>query len=174
MSDSAESDPRPATPNPRPFSKDEQRRRARRMRALNVVMRPLLSLPFRTPASGQLMLVEITGRKSGRVYKQPISYVRDGETLLTPGGGNWKLNLREDRGNRLRLNGKWLVARPELVRDTQTVTQLLSRMWTASPRTARFIPVLQADGSVDQSALEQALAHGFLIVRWHPEDGRRP
>jgi hypothetical protein len=139
------------------------------MRALNVFMRPLLSLPFRTPASSQLMLVEITGAKSGRVYKQPVSYVRDGDTLLTPGGGNWKLNLREDRVNRLHFKGKWLEARPELVRDPEAVTELLSRMQAASPRTARFIPVLKRDGSVDQAALEQALAHGFLIVRWHPQ-----
>jgi hypothetical protein len=108
-------------------------------------------------------------RKSGRVYKQPISYVRDGDTLLTPGGGNWKLNLREDQTNRLHFKGKWLEARPELVRDPETVTQLLSRMQAASPRTARFIPVLNQDGSVDQVALKQALAHGFLIVRWHAE-----
>jgi deazaflavin-dependent oxidoreductase (nitroreductase family) len=144
------------------------------MRALNVFMRPVLSLPFRTPMSGQLMLVEITGRKSGRIYKQPVSYVRDGGTLLTPGGGNWKLNLREDRTNRLHFKGKWLEARPDLVTDTDTVTQLLIRMQAASPRTARFIPVLNRDGSVDRTVLEHALANGFLIVRWHPESGPWP
>jgi deazaflavin-dependent oxidoreductase (nitroreductase family) len=115
------------------------------------------------------MLVEITGRKSGRVYKQPVSYVRDGDTLLTPGGGNWKLNLREEQTNRVHVKGKWLEARPELVRDPATVTELLSRIQATSPRTARFIPVLNPDGSVDQAALKQALTHGFLIVRWHPE-----
>jgi deazaflavin-dependent oxidoreductase (nitroreductase family) len=113
------------------------------------------------------MLVEITGRKSGRVYKQPLSFVRDGDDLLTPGGGNWKLNLREDQTNRLRVKGKWLEARPELVRDADTVSELLSRMQAASPRTARFIPVLNRDGSVDKAVLEQALAQGFMIVRWH-------
>jgi hypothetical protein len=144
------------------------------MRVLNVFMRPLLSLPFATPLSGQLMLVEITGRKSGRKFRQPVSYVRDGDALLTPGGGNWKLNLREDRPNRLHLKGKWVDARPELVRDPETVSQLLTRMHAASPRTARFIPVLEPDGSVDPSALEQALAHGFLIVRWHSDGGGWP
>jgi deazaflavin-dependent oxidoreductase (nitroreductase family) len=134
-------------------------------------MRPVLALPFATPVSRQLMLVEITGRKSGRVYKQPVSYVPDGNTLLTPGGGNWKLNLRDDRTNRVHLKGKWLEARPELVKDAETVTQLLSRMQAASPRTARFIPVLNRDGSVDQTVLERALAHGFLIVRWHLDGG---
>ena len=40
-----------------------------------------------TPLGKRLMLVYLTGRKSGRHYRQPISYVREGETLLTPGGG---------------------------------------------------------------------------------------
>jgi hypothetical protein len=56
------------------------------MGMVNHFTRPLLSLPFRTPISKRLMLVEFAGRKSGRVYKQPVSYVRDGDTLLTPGG----------------------------------------------------------------------------------------
>jgi hypothetical protein len=30
----------------------------------------------------RLMLVYLTGRKSGRQYRQPISYIQDGETLL--------------------------------------------------------------------------------------------
>jgi hypothetical protein len=108
------------------------------------------------------MLVELTGRKSGSIYKQPVSYVRDGDTLLTPGGGNWKLNLREDQANRLHLNGKWVAALPELVRDPKTVTELLARMHAANPGTARWIPVLNSDGSVDQGKVGPALAHGFL------------
>jgi hypothetical protein len=159
------------SPSAPPFSLEEQRKRARRMGIINHFTRPLLSLPFSTPISKRLMLVEIIGRKSGRVYKQPVSYVRDGDTLLTPGGGNWKLNLREDKANRLHLNGKWVPALPELVRDPTTVTELLARMYAASPGSARWIPVLNADGSVDQDKLGPALAHGFLIVRWRPESG---
>ena len=155
------------------FSIEQQRKRARRMGIVNHFTRPLLSLPFSTPISKRLMLVELVGRKSGRVYKQPVSYVRDGDTLLTPGGGNWKLNLREDKVNRLHLNGTWVAALPELVRDPKTVTELLGRMHSANPGSARWIPVLNSDGSVDQGKLSPALAHGFLIVRWTPEGGSR-
>jgi hypothetical protein len=65
------------------------------MRVVNVPMRRLLRLPFRTPLSRRLMLLTFTGRKTGRVYRQPVSYAPDGDTLLTPAGGRWKLNLRE-------------------------------------------------------------------------------
>ena len=73
------------------------RRRARIMRMVNVPMRATLSLPFATPLSGNLMLISYTGRKSGKAYRQPVSYVRDGDVLLTPGGGRWTLNLADGR-----------------------------------------------------------------------------
>ena len=72
-------------------------RRTRIMRAVNVPMRAALSLPFATPLSGNLMLIAYTGRKSGKAYRQPVSYVRDGGVLLTPGGGRWTLNLADGR-----------------------------------------------------------------------------
>ena len=73
-------------------------RRTRIMRAVNVPMRAALSLPFATPLSGNLMLIAYTGRKSGKAYRQPVSYVRDGDVLLTPGGGRWTLNLAGGAG----------------------------------------------------------------------------
>jgi hypothetical protein len=33
------------------------------------------------------MLISFTGRKTGKAYRQPVSYVQQGKTLLTPGGG---------------------------------------------------------------------------------------
>ena len=70
-----------------------RRRRTRIMRVVNVPMRGVLGLPFATPLSGNLMLISYTGRKTGKAYRQPVSYVRDGETLLTPGGGRWTRTL---------------------------------------------------------------------------------
>jgi endonuclease YncB( thermonuclease family) len=82
------------------------RRRARIMRAVNVPMRALLGLPVATPLSRNLMLISYTGRKTGKPYRQPVSYVRDGDTLLTPGGGRWTRNLGEGRPVRIRLRGR--------------------------------------------------------------------
>ena len=66
------------------------------MRLVNLPMRRILALPFPTPLSKSLMLLCITGRRGGRSYRQPVSYVKDGDSLLTP-GGNWKLNLEPGR-----------------------------------------------------------------------------
>jgi F420H(2)-dependent quinone reductase len=86
-------------------------------RVVNVPIRFVLGLPISTPLGKRLMLVHLTGRKTGRHYRQPISYVRDGETLLTPGGGRWKLNLVQGQSTRVHLRGRDISLRPELVRD---------------------------------------------------------
>ena len=144
------------------------RRRARTMRAVNVPMRVVLGLPFPTPLSANLMLISYTGRKSGKAYRQPVSYARDGETLLTPGGGRWTLNLAGGRPVRIRLRGRDLLATGELVTDAAEVEQLLGVITRENPRAARFIPIpRRPDGRLEPDALDAALRHGFGIVRWH-------
>jgi deazaflavin-dependent oxidoreductase (nitroreductase family) len=150
------------------------RRRARTMRAVNVPMRAVLGLPFPTPLSGSLMLVSYAGRKTGKRYRQPVSYVRDGETLLTPGGGRWTLNVGGGRAVRIRVRGRDVAARADLVSDAAEVERLLGVITARNPRAARFIPIARRpDGRLDQEALGAALRHGFTIVRWHlpPDTG---
>jgi hypothetical protein len=144
------------------------RRRARIMRAANVPVRLILSLPFPTPLSGNLMLVSYTGRKTGKAYLQPVSYARDGDTLLTPGGGRWKLNLAGGRPVRLRLRGKNVPARADLVADPAEVERLLGVIAAENPRATRFIPIpRRPDGRLEPEALSAAISYGFRIVRWH-------
>jgi hypothetical protein len=140
-------------------------------RVLNVPMRSVLGLPIATPLGKRLMLVYLTGRKTGRHYRQPVSYIRDGETLLTPGGGRWKLNLIEGEPTDVRLGGHDISLRPELVRDPTEVDRLLGVMSAKNPMVGRFIPIPKgADGHYDLARLDLAIRHGFRIVRWSPGD----
>jgi F420H(2)-dependent quinone reductase len=153
----------------RPVSRRVQ---ARAFRILNVPMRLMLGLPVATPLGRSLMLAYIRGRKTGKLYRQPISYVRDGDSLLTPGGGKWKLNLRPDVPVRLRLRGKDVMATPELVSDAAEVDAALVTITEANPRAAAFIGVARdADGQFDRAGLEQAIRYGFRIVRWRLAPG---
>jgi len=149
-------------------SQAAMRRRARIMRAVNVPMRAALSLPFATPLNANLMLIFYTGRKSGKAYRQPVSYVRDGDVLLTPGGGRWTLNLADGPTIRIRLRGHDEAARPELVTDPAELEGLLGVITEKNPRAAGFIPIPRGpDGHLDPDVLGAALRHGFCIVRWH-------
>ena len=152
------------------------RRQARLMNLINVPMRLLLQLPFATPLSRQLMLLYLRGRKSGMMYRQPVSFVRDGETLLTPAGGRWKLNLHEGECIRIRLTGRDRLARPELIRSVDEVERLLQMMLASNPRITSFAPVAGPKGQIDHRRVEDAVRYGFAIVRWHfdcpPRAGR--
>ena len=64
-----------------------RRLQANVMRIVSVSMRMVLGLPVATPLGKRPMLDFIVEPKSGETYHQPVSYVRDGSTLLTPGGG---------------------------------------------------------------------------------------
>jgi deazaflavin-dependent oxidoreductase (nitroreductase family) len=154
----------------RPLSRRIQ---ARVMSMLNVPMRVILGLPFPTPLSGRLMLVSFTGRKSGRAYRQPLSYVQHADTLLTPGGGKWKLNLRADQPVRIRLRGHDILARPELIKDPDEIERLLAVMTAANSSVSAFVGVPKGpDGRLDRTRLETAVRYGFRIVRWQIEEER--
>ena len=151
----------------RPLSRQLQ---ARIMGLLNVPMRVILGLPFPTPLSGRLMLISYTGRKTGRTYRQPVSYVKQGETLLTPGGGKWKWNLRDGQPVRIRLRGRDVLARPELIQDPDEIERLLAVMTAANPTVSAFVGIPKGlDGQLDRGRLETAVKYGFMIVRWHLE-----
>jgi len=141
-------------------------RRARAMRLINVPMRRVLSLPFPTPLGRRLMVVTLTGHKTGRIYHQPVSYVKDGDTWLTPGGGRWTRNLREDTAVPARMNGKQVELRPELIRDPVQVEALLQTMAKSNPRITSFVPFFDS-GGIDRTKLDTALEYGFRVVRWH-------
>jgi deazaflavin-dependent oxidoreductase (nitroreductase family) len=141
------------------------------MRIVNVPMRAVLGLPFPTPLGSRLMLVHLTGRRSGRHYRQPVSYVQHDDALLTPGGGNWKLNLVDGQPVHIRLRGRDITAQPELVRDVDQIEALLGILVARNPRSASFIRIPHnAAGHLDHDALDNAARHGFRIVRWHPAD----
>lgn len=154
-------------PRQRPLARRVQ---ARTMRMFNVPMRLILGLPFATPLSRRLMLLTYRGRRSGRQYRQPLSYVRDDDTLLTPGGGTWTLNLVDGRAERVRLGGRDTLLYPELVSPIDDVQKLIQIMARTNPMVRRFIAIpQQPDGMLDNVKLQAAIDHGFRIVRWRQE-----
>ena len=147
-----------------------QRIQARLFRVINVPMRAILSLPFRTPLNRRLMLVTLTSRKTQRTYTQPVSYVQQGQTLLTPGGGKWKLSLQEGQPVRMRLRARWVHATPALVSDPDEMERLLAAMITAYPGLHTFLGIRKSsDGRLDRGRLQTAVQHGFRVVRWQLE-----
>jgi hypothetical protein len=77
------------------------------------------------------------------------------------------LNLRDGECVRIRQFGRDRLGRPELLRDVNEVETLLRTMMRLNPRMTSFVPVAGPRGEIDRQQLENAIRHGFVIVRWH-------
>jgi hypothetical protein len=78
---------------------------------VNRVTRPLLRSPAHGLLSRRLLLITVTGRRSGRAFTIPVSYLeRDGRLLIQPSAPERKLWWRNLRGDgapvRVRLRGR--------------------------------------------------------------------
>ncbi len=66
-------------------------------RVLNPVMKTVLRSPMHRVASGTIALLHFHGRKSGREFVTPLSYVKDDQTVwfLSAHSTNWWKNFRQ-------------------------------------------------------------------------------
>jgi len=118
--------------------------------------------------SRRLILLSYIGRKTGKSYTIPVSYVEQGDALLIPAGGSWKKNLENGVAVLIWLRGREWRANPEVVRGFDEVEELVAFMMAANPAVSRFIGVPQRpDGRPDCEKLEQAVHGGFALVRLH-------
>jgi hypothetical protein len=97
------------------------------LRAINPMMKLLLRTPLAGPARNQLMVVNFTGRKSGRHYSIVVTaHVIDG-ILYAMTGASWKANFRDGATAQVLHNGKTTTMRGELITDKAHVTDLYYR-----------------------------------------------
>jgi hypothetical protein len=78
------------------------------------------------PEGASTGLVDVRG---DRFYGVSVAAV----TTTTPGGGNWKLNLVDGQPVHVRLRGRDITARPQLISDLDQIETLLGVLVTQNP-----------------------------------------
>lgn len=75
---------------------------------INPTMRCLLRSPLHGLASGSLMLITFTGRRSGRRFTTPVRYIRRGDAIrcFTGAESKWWRNLKGGAEVTLRIAGR--------------------------------------------------------------------
>lgn len=137
------------------------------VRYFNPFMRLVLGSRAHRMISSRLMLLSFTGRKTGRSYTTPVSYVLEGRHLLVPGGGAWWKNLASGTA-RVRLQGVWHVVTPEVIQEPTALSETLGRMLVANPAIALFTGLRPAsDGRLNPESLDRERRRGFVVVRLH-------
>ena len=97
------------------------------LRLVNPIMKLLLHTPFAGPARNQLMVVNFTGRKSGRHYSIPLSAHVIDDILYAMTSETWKNNFREGAAAQVLHDGKTTTMRGELITDKALIADLYSR-----------------------------------------------
>jgi hypothetical protein len=98
------------------------------VKVVNPVLRALLGSPLHGIASKGLMVLHVTGRRTGRVYDVPVGrHELDGQ-LLTFGGGAWRVNLRGGADLEVTIDGHRRRAHAVLEEDPDRVAEIFDRL----------------------------------------------
>ncbi|OBF51356.1 hypothetical protein A5756_20475 [Mycobacterium sp. 852002-53434_SCH5985345] len=99
--------------------------------ALLRIVNPMLGFLLRTPLAGaarkELMVLNFTGRKTGRPFSLPVSAHMIDNQLYALTGAPWKQNFRGGAPARVVYDGKQTAMRGELIRDRAVVCDLFLR-----------------------------------------------
>jgi deazaflavin-dependent oxidoreductase (nitroreductase family) len=146
----------------------------RTIRIFNPATNAVLRGRLHPLASRNLMLLSYTGRTTGLLRTTPVSYVRDADDFLVPGGGAWWRNLASG-SVKVRVRGKWQVVTAEVISETAPLSQTLSRMIEANLMVSIFTGIrLGADKLPIPGSLERERVRGFVVVRFQPRQATLP
>lgn len=96
------------------------------LRIVNPVLRTVLRSPLHWPVSKGLMLLHVTGRKSGRVYVVPVGRHVHADQLVASAGGGWRRNLAGGADLGVTLDGRRRPAHGVLVDDPSEVAEIFA------------------------------------------------
>lgn len=151
-----------------------ERRPSRLQRYGDAFVRALLRCPAHRLLSGRLLIVTVTGRRTGRVYRLPVGYAKHEGTLLIGTAGTWRRNLRPDEPVTVRLRGRDRRADPEVVTDETEAAGLYRVILRHNPVHGRFAGIgVDPDGGPNRNDLRRALARGTAVVRLRPHGSDR-
>jgi hypothetical protein len=109
----------------------------------NPIMIWILRSPFHKMLSGSIVLLTITGRKSGRSIEVPVNYIRDGKTLWVVSDRQrvWWRNLMGGAPLSVMLARKTKHARGEVILHDREVMHALVEYFKLAPHMAKYLKV---------------------------------
>jgi hypothetical protein len=138
------------------------------MAVTNVIVRFLLRSPLHFLLSNTLMLLTYLGRKSGKRYTNPVSYMREGDVVTVFTYRSWWQNVRGGAPVLVEIKRHRMGGTAEAISDDKTAiaTELLAFL-RKNPTLARGYNIpLNAAGQPNPAAVQQA-AHFVVMVRIH-------
>ena len=136
------------------------------MRAMNAVMGLVLRSPLHGLMSGKALLLGFIGRKSGRRYVTPMSYVRVGDEVLMSTEAPWWKNLVGGAPVEARLMGENRRGFAEAVTREEDVAEVLGEILRHYPEYRRFVGVtVDEEGRLEEETVLEAVRRGRVGIR---------
>jgi hypothetical protein len=149
---------------------ENENRSGRGQKALNVVMRAVLSTPvLHRVVSNRVLVLDVTGRASGRRYRIPVGYTPTRHGLLIGTAGTWRRNLVPGRPIRVTVARHVQSMLADVITDEEQCTQLYRDILAHNPVHGRYAGIgTTPDGSPRPDELRAALDRGIAVVRLRP------
>lgn len=133
----------------------------------NSIITWLLQSPLHGMVSKSVMLVTVTGRKSGKPISTPTNYLRNEDTLwvISWRDRRWWRNLRGGAKTRVLLAGKVAEGSGDVIEEEKAVAQSLLDYYRRVPQYAKYVKIdLDAAGLPSFADCERA-AQKLVMVR---------
>jgi len=112
------------------------------LKVANPLVGVLLRSPLHRMLDKDLMLVTVTGRKTGRVYRIPLGrHESDDRTFVLMAGGNWRHNLRGGADVRVHVDGKEHPGHAVLEEDPDLAAEALKKIFDQAGARALAVKV---------------------------------
>jgi hypothetical protein len=136
------------------------------LRVWNPVMKAILRSPLHWPLSRWFAVISWTGRKTGKRYSTPISYLQEGSTVFVTTGDRWWRNVDGGGPIHLRLRGRTIDTIATPITEPERSWAEHARLFRAHGWFRRLsgIPA-DGRGGADRAKLSEALANGRVLVR---------
>ena len=130
----------------------------------------VLRSPLHPMVSGGMLLITVTGRKTGKRYTTPVQYLRQGDIMWVTSTRQrtWWRNLRGGAEVTLRLRGKDVNAQAEALEDEMAVAEGFRTYFQLAPNSVRYFHVkLDSTGKPEAGDIAE-LARQRVVIRLHP------
>jgi deazaflavin-dependent oxidoreductase (nitroreductase family) len=114
--------------------------------------------------SGRWASLEFTGRRTGRIYRTPIAYARDGESVYITTDSPWWKNLRGGARVRLLIRLHAYVGHAYPVTEPAEAARRLRQILDAVPTLAYPGDVRIVGGAVSDQELDRVISAGRKVI----------
>jgi len=134
---------------------------------INFFVKGLLKSPLHGMVSDSMMIINFTGRVSGKQFSTPVRFLRVGDKIrcTTSKETKWWTNLASNQATTIHVAGKTLSCNVELTMDNdEALREILTNFLAVFPQDAVYQNIkLEADNSLNQEDLAASVKEAVVV-----------